>query len=147
MPDYFQLHGNESPERLAEIKTKFGIPLIKAISVSTPSDIEISSTYQSVADIILFDTKAPQGISGGTGEVFDWGLLAGFQGAQWMLSGGLSANNVAEAIQTTHAPMVDASSHLETPARGGKKDLAKIEAFIALVHGKQSWEDDRDSKI
>lgn len=135
-PDYLQLHGDESPEHVAEVKKKYGAKIIKAIAVSTADDVSRASAYENVADIILFDAKAPKHAenAGGFGVSFDWQALSGYENKKpWMLSGGLSHENIAQAIAMTHAPMVDVSSHVETPVGSGKKDIEKIRAFIRTV--------------
>jgi phosphoribosylanthranilate isomerase len=129
-PDYFQLHGNEPPERVSAIKTLTGKPVIKAIKVGGPEDVGLATGFVAVADMILFDTKAPASLKnalpGGNGIPFDWSLLEGRHG--FMLSGGLNPANVAEAIRVTGAPMVDVSSGVESAP--GKKDSALIAKFI-----------------
>jgi phosphoribosylanthranilate isomerase len=129
-PDYIQLHGSETPERVAAIKTLTGKPIIKAIKVGGPDDVAKATDFVDVADLLLFDTKAPASLKnalpGGNGIPFDWSLLEGKRG--FMLSGGLNPGNVAEAIRVTGAPMVDVSSGVEnTP---GKKDINLIAKFI-----------------
>lgn len=137
-PDYLQLHGSETPERAAAIKQAFGVKIIKALSVSTAADISQAEAFRDIADIICFDAKAPKDSDnvGGFGISFDWALLHARTSLPetWMLSGGLSTANVAEALQQTHAPIVDVSSHVETPVGSGKKDVSKISAFIRAVH-------------
>jgi phosphoribosylanthranilate isomerase len=129
-PDYFQLHGNETPERVSAIKALTGKPIIKAIRVGGPEDVSLATGFVDVADMILFDTKAPASLKnalpGGNGIPFDWSLLEGKRG--FMLSGGLNPANVAEAIRVTGAPMVDVSSGVESAP--GKKDSALIAKFI-----------------
>ena len=129
-PDYLQLHGKESPARVAEVKARFGLPVIKAAGVATAADVEAARTYEGVADIILFDAKpAPDApVPGGAGVAFDWTLLRGVTAKDWMLSGGLDPNNVAEAIRRTGARAVDVSSGVERER--GVKDVAKIAAFV-----------------
>jgi phosphoribosylanthranilate isomerase len=129
-PDYFQLHGSETPERVSAIKTLTGKPIIKAIKVGGPEDVGLATGFVDVADMILFDTKAPASLKnalpGGNGIPFDWALLEGKRG--FMLSGGLNPANVAEAIRVTGAPMVDVSSGVESAP--GKKDSTLIAKFI-----------------
>ena len=133
-PDYIQLHGSESPDRVAAIKATYRTNIIKAIAVASEADIAGAEAYVNVADMILFDTKSPTGTSGGSGKPFDWSLLSAYPSSKpWMLSGGLSADNVQQAIATTHAPAVDASSHLETPVSSGRKDIEKIRAFVSSI--------------
>jgi phosphoribosylanthranilate isomerase len=128
-PDYLQAHGSETPERVAEITRVFAIPVIKAIKVKEASDVAFAPAYKDVAALILFDAKAPENLlPGGNGLSFDWNLLKG-KGGQFMLSGGLNPENVAEAIRLTRAPIVDVSSGVETTP--GKKDISLIRTFIA----------------
>jgi phosphoribosylanthranilate isomerase len=129
-PDYFQLHGSETPERVSAIKALTGKPVIKVIKVGGPEDVSQATDFVDVADMILFDTKAPatlkNALPGGNGIPFDWSLLEGKRG--FMLSGGLNPANVAEAIRVTGAPMVDVSSGVESAP--GKKDINLIAKFI-----------------
>ena len=134
--DLLQLHGSENPRRVAEIKARFGKPVMKAISIAAPEDPEAATPYLDVADWLLFDAKPPRGdpkaLPGGNGLAFDWQLLGGRSWSKpWMLSGGLTAKNVAEAVATTHAGAVDVSSGVEI--RPGIKDLDKIAEFLARV--------------
>ena len=137
-PDMLQLHGSESPARVAEIKQKFAIPVLKAISVETPEDIAAIIPYEGIADMILFDAKAPRDLKnalpGGNGISFDWKLLdnAAIKG-DFMLSGGIDAGNVTQAIALTKAAAVDVSSGVETSP--GKKECGLITRFIAAVKG------------
>jgi len=137
-PDILQLHGNESPARVAEIKQKFGLPVLKAISVGSKEDIAAARPYDGIADMILFDAKAPadlkNALPGGNGISFDWKLL-GDEAVQgdFMLSGGINAQNVGEAITVTKAAIVDVSSGVETSP--GRKDCLLISQFIAAVKG------------
>ncbi len=132
-PEMLQLHGHESPERVSAVKTRFGLPVIKAIGVATASDIDAAKAYESVADVLLFDAKpAPDAaVPGGAGLSFDWDLLRNISAKNWMLSGGLDPQNVAEALRRTGAPAVDVSSGVER-ARG-VKDAEKIAAFVAAA--------------
>jgi phosphoribosylanthranilate isomerase len=132
-PDYLQLHGQETPARVAEVKARFGLPVIKAVGVATAGDVEASRAYEGAADVILFDAKpAPNAaVPGGAGVAFDWNLLRGVTAKNWMLSGGLNPGNVAEAIRLTGARAVDVSSGVEC-ARG-LKSRAKIAEFIVAV--------------
>jgi phosphoribosylanthranilate isomerase len=129
-PDYIQLHGSETPERVSAIKTLTGKPIIKAIKVGGPEDVGLATGFVDVADMILFDTKAPASLKnplpGGNGIPFDWSLLEGKRG--FMLSGGLTPANVAEAIRVTGASMVDVSSGVESAP--GKKEINLIAKFI-----------------
>lgn len=135
-PDFFQAHGSETPERVAEITARTGVPVIKALSVKDAGDIHKAAAYAGHAAFILFDAKAPETLAnalpGGNGVSFDWSLLQGDNGQpEFMLSGGLNAGNVAEAIEITGAPMVDVSSGVETSP--GVKDAAAIVKFIEAV--------------
>lgn len=135
-PDLLQLHGKETPERAMEIKARTGIPVMKAIAVRTAEDAERALAYRSAADLILFDAKPPEGLSnampGGNGVAFDWQALLGVRDkVRYMLSGGLTPENVAEAIRLTGATSVDVSSGVERAP--GEKDAAKIRRFIAAA--------------
>jgi phosphoribosylanthranilate isomerase len=134
-PDMLQLHGRETPERSADIRRRFGLPVIKAIGVAAPGDAEKADAYDAAADLILFDAKAPAGaIPGGNGLAFDWRLLASInRKRRFMLSGGLTPANVAEAITRTGAAMVDVSSGVESAP--GIKDIRLIKDFVAAAHG------------
>jgi len=123
-----QLHGKESPERVAEVKARFGLPVWKVLSVETAADIARASDY-SHADFLLFDTKTPAGaLPGGMGMGFDWSLLDAYDGAlPWGLAGGLGPDNVAEAIRETDTSLVDVSSGVESAP--GVKDADLITAF------------------
>jgi len=130
-PDMLQLHGTETPERVAVVRSKFGLPVMKALPIATRTDLSPVLQYARVADWLLFDARAPQEATrpGGLGKTFDWTLLSGLRVAvPYMLSGGLDAGNVAEAIRITGAPGVDVSSGVES--RPGVKDRSKIRAFI-----------------
>jgi phosphoribosylanthranilate isomerase len=128
-----QLHGRETPERVAKIRADFGLPVMKAIKVGSAEDVEAARAYEEVADLLLFDAKAPGAkLPGGTGQSFDWTLLAGRRWAKpWMLSGGLDAGNVAEAARIAGAPIVDVSSGVERAP--GRKDPAAVRAFLDAV--------------
>lgn len=132
--DAIQLHGEESPARVAEVKARFGIEVWKVLPVATSGDVARAGAYHGAADFLLFDAKTPKGaLPGGMGLRFDWSLLADYRGVTpWGLAGGLNAGNVAEAIQRTGAPLVDASSGVESAP--GVKDVAKIAAFCAAAH-------------
>jgi phosphoribosylanthranilate isomerase len=136
-PDYLQLHGRETPARVAELKRTFDLSIIKAIGVSGAGDLAAAGDYAGVADRLLFDAKAPKEarLPGGNGVVFDWRLLAGLDlGSPYLLSGGLDPENVAQAIAITRARGVDVSSGVESAP--GVKDIGKIRAFIAAArHG------------
>jgi phosphoribosylanthranilate isomerase len=132
-PDYFQAHGHEDPERVEAITEATDVPVIKAIKVEDAPDIETARRFRDVADMILFDAKAPQtfanALPGGNGMAFDWSLLGKDRSPKrFMLSGGLNPDNVAEAIRVTGAPIVDVSSGVEI--RPGIKDLSLIRKFI-----------------
>lgn len=134
--DLLQLHGSESPERVAEIRTRTGLPVMKALGVATEADLASVASYLPVADQLLLDAKPPPGaaLPGGNGLAFDWHLLAGCRWPRpWMLAGGLTPDNVAEAVQLTNAQQVDVSSGVESAP--GVKDAAKITAFMAAVRG------------
>jgi len=124
-----QLHGTETPERVAALR-RHGVPLWKVIAVRTRADLEQATRYRGVADRILYDAKTPRGaLPGGMGLRFDWRLLEGFRHPlPWALSGGLDADNVAEAAGVTGAPLVDVSSGVESAP--GVKDVDKIAAFL-----------------
>jgi phosphoribosylanthranilate isomerase len=130
-PDYFQAHGNETPNRVSEIAKLTDVKVIKAIAVREASDVAKAENYLGKADLVLFDAKAPEtlkhALPGGNGISFDWTLLKDIKG-QFMLSGGLSPENVAEAIAVTGAPIVDVSSGVETAP--GIKDAELIRKFI-----------------
>ena len=130
-PDYFQAHGNETPARVSEIAKLTGGKVIKAIAVREASDVAKAQNYRSKADLVLFDAKAPEtlkdALPGGNGISFDWTLLKGIED-RFMLSGGLSPENVAEAIAMTGAPIVDVSSGVESAP--GIKDVLLIAKFI-----------------
>jgi phosphoribosylanthranilate isomerase len=133
-PDALQLHGDETPTRVAEVKRRFGREVIKAIGVATAADVSKASAHDA-ADMLIFDAKpAPDAaLPGGNGLVFDWRLMRGATPEKpWLLSGGLDPTNVAEALRVSGAPGVDVSSGVER-ARG-VKDLAKIAAFVAAAH-------------
>jgi phosphoribosylanthranilate isomerase len=131
-PSYIQLHGSETPERAAQIKERFKTPVIKAFRVSTGDDIATAHAYEKVADMLLFDAKAPKGLPGGTGLTFDWNLLAHRHFEKpWFLSGGLNVDNVEQAMHISSAEMVDVSSSLESSP--GVKDPALVRSFIAQV--------------
>jgi phosphoribosylanthranilate isomerase len=131
-PALLQLHGSETPERVAVVRAQFGLPVMKAIGIGTAADLALVPHFASVADFLLFDAgPGPQAKTpGGTGKRFDWSLLAGVKTKKpWLLAGGLNADNVAHALAQTGAPGVDVSSGVESAP--GVKDPAKIAAFIA----------------
>lgn len=130
-PEILQLHGKESPERMAALKARYGLPLMKAIHICEAGDLAALDEYAEVADRILFDARAPKGapVPGGNGLPFDWTILHGLHlDKPWMLSGGLDASNVAAAVRLTHARGVDVSSGVES-ARG-VKDADLIRRFV-----------------
>lgn len=133
--DAIQLHGSETPQRAAELRAAFGLPVWRVIGVTKGEDVAKAATYTGAADFILFDAKTPKGtLPGGMGLAFDWTLLAGLKIAlPWGLAGGLSAANVAEAVRITGAPLVDAASGIESAP--GVKDPALIAAFCAAARG------------
>jgi len=129
--DVIQLHGSEHPALVSQIRMRNGLEVWKAIGVRRPEDVAGGRKFRGAADRILYDAKPPEGstVPGGTGLRIDWALLKGVDHAQpWGLAGGLTPANVAEAIRTTRAPLVDASSSLESAP--GLKDSAKIRAFV-----------------
>ncbi|HXV24557.1 MAG TPA: phosphoribosylanthranilate isomerase [Alphaproteobacteria bacterium] len=127
-----QLHGRESPERLAQIKCRFALPVMKAIGVSRPADLENAAPYLETTDWLLFDAKPPSepgALPGGNARPFDWRILAGRSWPiPWMLSGGLTAVRLAEAVRITGARVVDVSSGVEE--RPGVKNPDLIRAFL-----------------
>jgi phosphoribosylanthranilate isomerase len=130
-PDMLQLHGKETPGRVAELKKRFGLPVMKAIAVAARADLAAVADYAGVADRLLFDARAPREATrpGGLGKPFDWALLQNLDlGVPFMLSGGLDAGNVGEALRVTRAPGVDVSSGVERAA--GEKDPDRIRAFV-----------------
>jgi phosphoribosylanthranilate isomerase len=130
-PDFLQLHGLEAPERVAEVHRLFGVPTIKAIGVAQAPDFARAIAYEQAANWLLIDAKPPNGavLPGGNGIPFDWRLARGFAPAKpWLLSGGLDADNVADAIALSGARGVDVSSGVESAP--GVKDPRKIVAFI-----------------
>ncbi|MGI3169234.1 phosphoribosylanthranilate isomerase [Pseudooceanicola sp. C21-150M6] len=135
--DMVQLHGKESPERVAELRARLGLPVMKAVGVAGPDDLVAIDTYSQVADQILVDAKAPKGaeLPGGNGLPFDWRLLSGrkYWTRPWMLAGGLTPGNVAEAIRLTGARQVDVSSGVE--GAPGVKDHGLIRDFVAAATG------------
>jgi phosphoribosylanthranilate isomerase len=133
-PDYIQAHGEESPERVRDMTDLTGTPVIKAVKVKQSRDVEGARAYSNVAAMVLFDARAPDALAdalpGGNGIAFDWSLLESSHGGrpQFMLSGGLTCANVAEAIRITGAPIIDVSSGVERAP--GVKDPALIRKFI-----------------
>lgn len=132
--DTLQLHGKEPPERLAAIRARYPkIALWKALAIRTRADLDAARHYRSVADLILYDAKTPEGtLPGGMGLRFDWTLLDGFQHPQrWALSGGIDVDNVERATAITGARLVDTSSGVESAP--GIKDVDKITSFLQRV--------------
>jgi phosphoribosylanthranilate isomerase len=130
-PDMLQLHGGETPQRVAAIREMFGLPVMKVLPIETRADLAAIDAYTRVADRLLFDARAPKEATrpGGLGTPFDWHLLEGLAlPIPYMLSGGLHAGNVAEALCITRAPGVDVSSGVESAP--GVKDPDKIRAFV-----------------
>lgn len=133
--DMIQLHGSETPERVAEIRQGFPASVMKAVKIGAPEDLKVAKSYDGIVDQLLFDAKAPANVAalpGGNGVPFDWSLLAGREWlSPWMLSGGLTPGNLAEAVAVTGAPAVDVSSGVED--RPGHKDPALIASFLATA--------------
>ena len=132
-PDFLQLHGHETPERAAAIKSRHGVKLIKAIAVAWAEDLAGAASYTHICDMLLFDAKAPDGARpGGHGVAFDWQILRGRTFPRpWLLAGGLSQENVARAVSAANAPGVDVSSGVETAPGVKSSDL--IAAFVAAA--------------
>lgn len=133
--DMIQLHGAETAERVSEVKARYGLPVMKVVGIAEASDVDRIAAFEAVADQILIDAKPPKGadLPGGNGLTFDWRLLAGRKYWQkpWMLAGGLTPDNVAQAVRLTGAQQVDLASGVESAP--GVKDAGKIEAFMAAV--------------
>jgi phosphoribosylanthranilate isomerase len=133
--DLLQFHGRESPERVAAAKRRFGRPVMKVIPLAAPEDLALAEGYLGSADRLLFDARPPRradALPGGNGLAFDWQLLAGRRWSlPWMLSGGLDAGNLAEAVRITGATAVDVSSGVESAP--GVKDPRRIAAFLAAA--------------
>jgi len=129
--DLLQLHGSETPERVAEIKKRFKVPVMKAIAIAGPDDIARARTYEKVADRLMFDARPPKDATrpGGNAQPFDWSLLKDRRWlVPWVLAGGLTAENVANAVRISGAETVDVSSGIEEAP--GRKSLAKMQAFL-----------------
>lgn len=132
--DLIQLHGSETPARVIEIKAITGRPIMKAVGIAGPEDIKRAHEYEAVADRILLDAKAPKGaeLPGGNALSFDWSLIAEETWEKpWMLAGGLTVDNVSEAVKISGAGAVDVSSGVED--KPGHKSVAKIQAFLKLA--------------
>lgn len=133
-PDMLQLHGHETPERVAELKERYGLDIIKAFSVCQQSDFNNVKAYRGIADMFLFDAKAPKNsqLPGGNGVCFDWSLMKSLDvGCKTMLSGGLDAKNVGHAIAVAQPSVIDISSGVETAP--GIKDVNLIKGFFGAV--------------
>ena len=133
-PDMLQLHGSETPERVAELKARYGLPVMKALPLSETVDLDRIKPFIGVADRFLFDAKPPKGseLPGGNGVAFDWRILAGLDaGVDYMLSGGLNAANIGDALRLANPPGIDISSGVESAP--GVKDPALIEQFFRAV--------------
>ncbi|MEO1493218.1 MAG: phosphoribosylanthranilate isomerase [Pseudomonadota bacterium] len=129
--DMIQLHGSETPERVSAVRTRTGLPVMKAIGIRDADDLDAIDRYAPVSDQLLIDAKPPRTaeLPGGNGLTFDWRLIAGRRWpVPWLLAGGLTADNVAEAIRLTGAAQVDVASGVESAP--GVKDPAKVTAFI-----------------
>jgi phosphoribosylanthranilate isomerase len=136
-PDFLQLHGRETPARVAEIRGRFGLPVIKALSVAEPGDLAKAADYEPVADMLLFDAAptAEATRPGGHGTAFDWQMLSGRQICRpWFLAGGLNPENVSRAIEVSGAEMVDVSSGVESTP--GEKSDSRIAEFVAAAREK-----------
>ncbi len=134
--DMLQLHGHESADRVAEVKARYGLPVMKAMGVAGEDDLALLREMSLVADQLLVDAKPAPGaaLPGGNGLAFDWRLLVGRKWlCPWMLAGGLTPENVAQAIRLTGARQVDVSSGVESAP--GVKDAAKIAAFVEAAQG------------
>jgi phosphoribosylanthranilate isomerase len=143
-PDMLQLHGVESADRVEALRLTFGLPVIKALPIAAKGDLDRIARYAAVADRLLFDARAPRKATrpGGLGKAFDWHLLENVDpGVPFMLSGGLDADNVAEALRITRAPGVDVSSGVERAP--GEKDADKIRAFIRAARDAAAKQIDR----
>jgi phosphoribosylanthranilate isomerase len=134
--DYIQLHGGESPQRVDAIRLNCGLPVIKAIGVAEVQDVLGAAQFNSHADMLLFDAKPPPDADrpGGNAQAFQWDLMPKYRGAlPWLLAGGLTPENIAQAIKTAHATGVDVSSGVESAP--GQKDAGLIRAFIKAAKG------------
>lgn len=137
-PDMLQLHGSETPERVAEVKARYGLPVMKALAVSTAADLARIAPYVGVADRFLFDARPPTGseLPGGNGVPFDWTILRDLPaGIDYLLSGGLDAENAGEAVRLAGPPGLDVSSGVESAP--GVKDLGLIAGFFEAVRATQ----------
>ena len=138
-PDMLQLHGDETPDRVVAVRTRFGLPVMKALAIAERKDLSPIREYAQFVERLIFDARPPKDATrpGGLGRAFDWTLLKNINaGVPFMLSGGLDADNVAEALRITRAPGVDVSSGVE---RGpGEKDPEKIRAFIRAARAAEA---------
>ena len=133
--DTLQLHGHEAVDRVHAVQARFGLPVIKALPIAGPNDVAAARAYDGVADMLLFDAKPPKDATrpGGNANAFDWNLLTGTDWTSpWLLAGGLTAENVADAVRASGATMVDVSSGVEDAP--GQKNGDKIRAFIAAAN-------------
>jgi len=132
-PDWIQLHGVETPSRVAEVRPFARRGVIKAAGIASAADLETTRPYEGIADMFLFDAQAPQGgLPGGNALAFDWGLMAGAKiGRPWLLAGGLTPGNVKQAIAVSGADLVDVSSGVESAP--GLKDPLLIAQFLAAA--------------
>jgi phosphoribosylanthranilate isomerase len=138
-PDMLQLHGNESPERVAAVKIRYRLPVLKALSIREAADLDAVRPYRGVADRFLLDAKPPASaeLPGGNGVPFDWRLLAGLdRDVDYMLSGGLNAANIGDALRLANPPGIDISSGVESAP--GVKDVALIRSFLGAVRAASS---------
>lgn len=134
--ELLQLHGQEPPNRVADVRARTGLPVMKAIGIRTEDDVPLIDLYAPVADRLMIDAKPPEGdpVPGGHGVAFDWRLIAGRTWTRpWMLAGGLTPDNVADAVRLTGTPTADVASGVESSP--GIKDHAKIKAFVAAAKG------------
>ncbi len=138
-PDLLQLHGSETPERVAAVRSRFGLPVVRAVALATRADLDAVAAFDAVADHLLFDAKPPDNpprggaaLPGGNGAAFDWTLLRGLRTrAPWLLAGGLRPETVAAALRETGAPGLDVSSGVERAP--GVKDADAIRRFVAAA--------------
>jgi len=136
-PDFLQLHGSEDVARVAAVRARFGLPVIKALSIAEAADLDVVPQFEAGADMLLFDARPPEGAlrGGGHGAAFDWKILGGRNFAKpWFLAGGLTPDNVGRAIALSGATLVDVSSGVETAP--GIKSPARIAEFIAAAREK-----------
>lgn len=137
--DVIQLHGKETPERAAQARARFGLPVWKALPIASASDVARAHDYAGAVDRVLFDARTPPGsaLPGGMGLSFDWNLVANWRGpVAWGLAGGLTPDNVAEAARLTGAPLVDTSSGVESAP--GVKDVDKVAAFCEAARNSRA---------